>query len=54
MRLLWRYGEGIYPAKNQIAYKLKWSPSIAEREYIGCKPMSFGAVWDLLAATKSI
>ena len=54
LRLLGRWGGFIYPARSQIAYKLKWGPDLVEREYLAFRPLSFRAVWDLLLLTRSI
>jgi lysylphosphatidylglycerol synthetase-like protein (DUF2156 family) len=54
VRLLWRHGSAIYPAQNQVAYKLKWAPDYVEREYIAARPLSLRAVIDLLLLTRSI
>jgi lysylphosphatidylglycerol synthetase-like protein (DUF2156 family) len=51
---LWRYGQKVYPAQNQVAYKLKWAPEVIEPEYLACRPCSMRAVWDLLRLTRSI
>lgn len=34
MRLLWQYGEAVYPARTQLAYKEKWAPHVVLPEYI--------------------
>jgi lysylphosphatidylglycerol synthetase-like protein (DUF2156 family) len=34
MTYLWERGEHIYPARTQLAYKEKWSPSVVLYEYI--------------------
>ncbi|HEV3257966.1 MAG TPA: DUF2156 domain-containing protein [Gemmataceae bacterium] len=54
MRMLWRYGEAIYPAQSQVCYKLKWAPEVVEPEFIACRPLSLRAVLDLLLLTRSI
>jgi lysylphosphatidylglycerol synthetase-like protein (DUF2156 family) len=52
--LLWRHGHMIYPAQSQVAYKLKWGPTLIEPEYLACKPLSLRAIWDLLVLTRSV
>jgi lysylphosphatidylglycerol synthetase-like protein (DUF2156 family) len=34
MHWLWTYGEAMYPAKTQLAYKQKWAPQAVMPEYI--------------------
>lgn len=34
MRLLFQFGELVYPAKTQLAYKQKWAPQVVLPEYI--------------------
>jgi lysylphosphatidylglycerol synthetase-like protein (DUF2156 family) len=34
MRLLWQYGEDVYPARTQLAYKEKWAQHVVLPEYI--------------------
>ncbi|HWH01643.1 MAG TPA: DUF2156 domain-containing protein [Pilimelia sp.] len=34
MRLLWEYGEAVYPARTQLAYKEKWAPQVVLPEYV--------------------
>jgi lysylphosphatidylglycerol synthetase-like protein (DUF2156 family) len=34
MHLLWQYGEEVYPAKTQLAYKQKWGQSLVLPEYV--------------------
>jgi lysylphosphatidylglycerol synthetase-like protein (DUF2156 family) len=34
MRLLWQYGEAVYPAQSQLAYKRKWAPDVTLPEYV--------------------
>lgn len=31
---LWQFGEGVYPAQTQLAYKEKWAPDIILPEYV--------------------
>ncbi|WP_436498529.1 bifunctional lysylphosphatidylglycerol flippase/synthetase MprF [Actinokineospora sp. HUAS TT18] len=33
-KLLWEYGEALYPAKTQLAYKQKWFPHLVLPEYL--------------------
>jgi lysylphosphatidylglycerol synthetase-like protein (DUF2156 family) len=34
MHLLWEYGEAVYPAKSQLAYKQKWEQHLVLPEYV--------------------
>jgi lysylphosphatidylglycerol synthetase-like protein (DUF2156 family) len=34
MHLLWNYGEAVYPARTQLAYKEKWAQHVVLPEYI--------------------
>jgi len=34
VRLLWEYGEAVYPAKTQLAYKEKWAQHLVLPEYV--------------------
>jgi lysylphosphatidylglycerol synthetase-like protein (DUF2156 family) len=34
MVLLWEYGEAVYPAKTQLAYKQKWAQHLVLPEYV--------------------
>ena len=49
-----RYGQKIYPADSQAAYKMKWGTDIMEREYVAARPISLRAVFDLLLLTRSV
>lgn len=51
---LGRYGAAVYPARNQVEYKLKWRPDVVEAEYLGFAPFSLRGVYDLLRVTRSI
>jgi lysylphosphatidylglycerol synthetase-like protein (DUF2156 family) len=53
IRLLGRHAF-VYPARSQADYKLKWAPDVIEREWIAFERVSLGAVWALLAATRSL
>ena len=53
IRLLGRHAF-VYPARSQAEYKLKWAPEVVEREWIAFDRVSFGAVWALLAVTRSL
>jgi lysylphosphatidylglycerol synthetase-like protein (DUF2156 family) len=53
IRLLGRYAF-VYPARSQAEYKLKWAPEVIEREWIAFDRVSLGAVWALLAVTRSL
>jgi lysylphosphatidylglycerol synthetase-like protein (DUF2156 family) len=54
LRMLWRYGSAVYPARSQAAYKLKWAPDYVEPEFLACRPFSWRAVLDLLRVTRSL
>jgi lysylphosphatidylglycerol synthetase-like protein (DUF2156 family) len=54
LRLLWRHGSFLYPARSQAAYKLKWAPDLVEPEYVAARPFSLRAVLDLLLLTRSL
>jgi hypothetical protein len=49
-----QYGQKIYPADSQAAYKMKWGTDVIEREYVAVRPISFRAVFDLLLLTRSV
>jgi phosphatidylglycerol lysyltransferase len=49
-----RYGQKIYPADSQAAYKMKWGTDVMEREYVAARPISLRAVFDLLLLTRSV
>src|SRR5207247_886579 len=51
---LWRHGQRIYPAQSQVAYKMKWGPTLIETEYLACRPCSLRGIWDLLVLTRSV
>lgn len=34
MHLMWEYGEAVYPARTQLAYKQKWAPDLVLPEYL--------------------
>jgi len=53
IRLLGRHAF-VYPARSQADYKLKWAPDVIEREWIAFDRVSLGAVWALLAVTRSL
>ena len=53
IRLLGRHAF-VYPARSQAEYKLKWAPDVIEREWIAFDRVSLGAVWALLAVTRSL
>ncbi|MDH5181034.1 MAG: DUF2156 domain-containing protein [Gammaproteobacteria bacterium] len=54
VRLLYRHGSVVYPAKTQSEYKVKWGTDIIEREYIAARPFSLRCAFDLLRLTRSI
>jgi lysylphosphatidylglycerol synthetase-like protein (DUF2156 family) len=37
MHLLWEYGEQVYPARTQLAYKDKWAQDVVLPEYVAFK-----------------
>ena len=44
MLLLWEYGEAVYPAKSQLAYKQKWNQHLVLPEYVAFDgPADIGA-----------
>ena len=44
MHLLWEYGEAVYPAKTQLAYKQKWEQHLVLPEYVAFDgPADIGA-----------
>ncbi len=53
--LLARHGEKLYPAADQVAYKLKWRPHVIEPDYLAFhgRP-GVGPVWRLLRLTHVI
>ena len=53
--LLARHGEKLYPAADQVAYKLKWRPHLVQPDYLAFhgRP-SIGAVGRLLRLTRVI
>src|SRR2546427_471847 len=54
-RLLAAHGASIYPARSQVAYKLKWGPLHIEPEYLGFqRRFCLADLWVLLRATRSI
>jgi lysylphosphatidylglycerol synthetase-like protein (DUF2156 family) len=55
VRLLAERGEKIYPAADQLAYKMKWAPDVVEPEYVAFPGrVRLGAVWQLLRLTNSV
>ncbi len=54
VRMLYRHGSVIYPARNQAAYKRKWNPDVVEAEYAAFQRLSVRAIVDLLRLTRSI
>jgi lysylphosphatidylglycerol synthetase-like protein (DUF2156 family) len=54
-RLLAEHGSAIYPARSQLAFKLKWAPHVVEPEYIGFQGgASIAAIWPLMRVTRAI
>jgi len=54
LRQLRLHGRAIYPAVDQQRYKTKWAPDIVEPELIAFRPLSPGAIFDLLRLTRAI
>lgn len=54
VQLLRKYGQKVYPAESQAAYKMKWGINFTEREYVAARPISIRTVVDLLLLTRSI
>jgi hypothetical protein len=54
IRWLRQYGQKIYPADSQAAYKMKWGTDVMEREYVAARPISLRTVFDLLLLTRSV
>ena len=54
IQALRKYGQKLYPADSQEAYKLKWGADIIRREYLAVRPLSPRAVLDLLLLTRSV
>jgi lysylphosphatidylglycerol synthetase-like protein (DUF2156 family) len=55
VRLLAEHGSAIYPARNQLAFKLKWAPHVIEPEYVGFESRaSLAAIWQLMRVTRAI
>jgi lysylphosphatidylglycerol synthetase-like protein (DUF2156 family) len=54
VRLLAERGQAIYPAADQLAYKLKWAPNLVQPEYVAFSGrVTLGAVWALLRLTQA-
>ncbi len=50
-----RHGAAVYPAEDQVAYKLKWAPDLIEPDYIGFQAgVSLPAIWQLLRLTRAV
>lgn len=55
LRLVARYGDAVYPARTQEAFKLKWAPHVIEPEYAAFQDrVRPGAVLRLLRATGAL
>jgi lysylphosphatidylglycerol synthetase-like protein (DUF2156 family) len=55
MRLLAEHGSAVYPARSQLAFKLKWAPQLIEPEYLAFQGgVNLGAIWQLLRVTRAI
>jgi lysylphosphatidylglycerol synthetase-like protein (DUF2156 family) len=54
VRFLAAHGARVYPAADQVAYKLKWAPDLVEPEYVAfAGGVTLGAVWQLLRLTNA-
>jgi lysylphosphatidylglycerol synthetase-like protein (DUF2156 family) len=54
-RLLAEHGSAIYPARSQLAFKLKWAPHVVEPEYVGFQGgASVAAICQLMRVTRAI
>jgi lysylphosphatidylglycerol synthetase-like protein (DUF2156 family) len=54
VRALAKHGQKIYPAADQLAYKLKWAPSLVQPEYVAfAGRVTLGGVWALLRLTRA-
>ena len=54
VRFLAAHGARVYPAADQVAYKLKWAPDLVEPEYVAfAGGVTLGAVWHLLRLTNA-
>ncbi len=55
IRLIAQHGEKLYPAADQVAYKLKWRPHLVQPDYLAFhgRPR-LGAIWRLLRLTRVI
>lgn len=54
--ILWvrKYGQRLYAADSQVAYKLKWGIDVIEREYLAVRPMSLRMAFDFMQLTRSL
>jgi lysylphosphatidylglycerol synthetase-like protein (DUF2156 family) len=54
-RFLGEHGDKVYPAKSQVAYKMKWSPSVILPEYFAFDGgISLRSLWSLLRVTNIV
>jgi lysylphosphatidylglycerol synthetase-like protein (DUF2156 family) len=54
VRFLAAHGRAVYPAADQLAYKMKWSPDVITPEYIAFSgAVSIRAIWSLLRVTNA-
>jgi lysylphosphatidylglycerol synthetase-like protein (DUF2156 family) len=54
-RLLAEHGASVYPARSQLAFKLKWAPHLIEPEYVGFQGApSIAAIWQLMRVTRAV
>jgi lysylphosphatidylglycerol synthetase-like protein (DUF2156 family) len=54
VRFLAAHGSKIYPAADQVAYKMKWAPDVIEPEYVAFSDgVRLGTVWSLLRLTNA-
>lgn len=54
VRALAEHGQRVYPAADQLAYKLKWAPGLVQPEYVAfSRRVTPAAVWALLRLTRA-
>jgi lysylphosphatidylglycerol synthetase-like protein (DUF2156 family) len=55
VRALAAHGHHVYPAADQLAYKLKWRPNLVQPEYVAFSGrVTLPAVWALLRLTRAV
>ncbi|WP_081005100.1 bifunctional lysylphosphatidylglycerol flippase/synthetase MprF [Rhodococcus rhodochrous] len=53
--LIAKHGSAVYPAASQLAFKLKWRPTLVTPEYIACPGrVRLRDLWSLARATNSL